>query len=188
MKDILAIFFIGEDMIEYKTGGKRSSRVPRYDLIPGIFINRLAKRFTGNIETKDGGAAKYGEYNWEKGLPTSDVINHIIEHLLEYQDTFRNSCKAFQGDMSHVARDMESFSKIEDHLAGAAFGIAVLMYQEAAKGMIHDDSFTNSFAPVNEQGYTPEEPLPSFEAVERFLQANSNNFTIVPKRKKRGKK
>lgn len=141
-------------MHEYKTGAKRSARMPRYDLIPKVFLDRLAIRFTGQIGSDgkpDGGALKYGESNWERGLPTSDVINHIINHLTNYQEGFRQelsrairiySDKHTDKDfiMNSVRNEMCNRSNKDDDLAAAAWGIAVLMYQEGT-GMFHDDQF-----------------------------------------------
>jgi hypothetical protein len=30
------------------------------------------------------GGEKYGERNWEKGLPVDDTINHALQHLYKY--------------------------------------------------------------------------------------------------------
>lgn len=142
-------------MEEFKTGAKRSERKPRYDLIPKVAIDRLAKRFTGAespmnsfagieraVKEYTGGALKYGECNWEKGLPTSDVINHIYDHLTAYVDAFRRSLKVNNGNMFLVKRDMEVASLHEDDLAGAMWGIVVLMHQESFDGVFHhDDNF-----------------------------------------------
>ena len=140
-------------MFESETGAKRSERVVRYDLIPKIFLERLASRFTGNYNNPElGGALKYGECNWEKGLVTSDTINHIIDHLNTYTNHFRQMLKYSDGNMSQVAESLRSFSDNEDHLAGAAFGIAVLMHQEDSLVMFHDNEFSKptGFGTVNQ--------------------------------------
>lgn len=140
-----------QEMHTYSTGAKRSKRMPRYDLIPAVAITRLAERFTGDLaadgKTPLGGALKYGEGNWEKGLPTSDVINHVIGHLLAYQDCFRNNLylgiiKGFEGKelMEFVKQQMRAFTAHDDELAGAMWGISVLMHQEDTE-MFHDDKF-----------------------------------------------
>lgn len=129
----------------------------RYDLIPKTLWDRLAERFTGHMVPNpdgdkgammpNGGALKYGEGNWEKGLPTSDVINHIINHITSYQENFRNSLvywimQGLQDEalMSHVRADMITASEHDDDLAAAVWGIAVLMHQEKTK-MFHDSNF-----------------------------------------------
>lgn len=126
----------------FATGAKRSMRMPRYDLIPMTFFRRMAQRFTGQQSTAGptGGALKYGECNWEKGMPTSDTLNHTIEHLLSWADKFRESLKKHKGDMREVQKDMQEHARVDDDLAGAAFGLGVLMYQEQ-EGMFHDDTY-----------------------------------------------
>lgn len=82
--------------------GKESYRVPlkvRYDLIPPIFLWRLAAIF-------EEGAQKYGPNAYlEKPLPYSSIVNHMQNHLMLY----------WQGDRS------------EDHLAKIAWGVAAMM-------------------------------------------------------------
>lgn len=135
-------------METFNSGAKRSERKFRYDLIPKVALDRLAKRFTGEVigphegdKWATGGALKYGECNWEKGLPTSDVINHIYDHLSNYVDAFRNGLKRFNGDMNYVLKGMNHHTSKDDDLAGAMWGLVVLMHQEAT-GMFHDDNFT----------------------------------------------
>jgi hypothetical protein len=48
------------------------------------------------------GAKKYGDYNWEKGMPVSDMLNHGIRHLYMW----------LNGDRS------------EDHLGHAMWNVA----------------------------------------------------------------
>src|SRR5688572_28941980 len=93
------------DFHQFETGAKRSEVIgPRYDLIPEGPLRRLALRYTL-------GAQKYGEYNWQKGLPLGDTFNHIFDHLL----------KAKRQLETGLAYD-------DDDLAGAAWGILALMF------------------------------------------------------------
>jgi len=154
-------------MEKFETGAVRSSRMPRYDLIPRCALERLAKRFTGEILSKieigtvvgcvesnndleiqyTGGALKYGECNWERGLPTSDVINHIYDYLTRYVDRFREELKISEGDMRYVQTSLRT--RQDDDLAGAMWGLVVLMYQEDNL-MFHDNNYT-VFAPEYNQ-------------------------------------
>jgi len=96
---------------EYPTGATRSSnmagvtegstREPRYDLISGIGLRRLA-------ETYAEGAEIHGDRNWEQGLPINDCINRSLAHIFHY----------LGGDRS------------EDHLAHAAWGLFAAMHFE----------------------------------------------------------
>lgn len=134
----------------FQTGARRSEVKPRYDLIPGTFLRRLANRFTGEMKAPGvatGGALKYGEGNWERGLPTSDVINHVMDHLNSYNDKFRAALTQAlnRGDDPHKAMDwvrehMNQWYLVDDDLAGAAWGLAVLMHQEDT-GFFHDTRF-----------------------------------------------
>lgn len=49
----------------------------RYDLISPIAMKRLA-------QTCDEGAKKYGDFNWEKGMAVSGLLNHAISHIYTY--------------------------------------------------------------------------------------------------------
>lgn len=44
-----------------------------------VFIESLAKHF-------EAGAAKYGDNNWQKGLPASRYIDSALRHLFKYLD------------------------------------------------------------------------------------------------------
>lgn len=101
------------DMHVFASGAKRSELKPRYDLIPKSPLKRLAHRY-------ELGARSYGDWNWQKGLPAGDTLNHIIEHLLEWQRKRR------EGELSN-----------DDDLAAAAWGCFALMWLEE-KGKFTD--------------------------------------------------
>lgn len=149
----------------FTSGAKRSVRMPRYDLIPKVAQDRLAQRFTGRMPepgadsfAEPGGALQYGEGNWQKGLPTSDVINHIMHHLTNYVDTFRqvltqhiNAGYVGSDLMEIVQKSMIYHSGQDDDLAAVMWGCCVLMHQEQTC-MYHDDKFKykEPSVPVNE--------------------------------------
>jgi hypothetical protein len=54
------------------------------------------------------GAAKYGDYNWEKGMPVSEILNHGIAHLYAW----------LAGDRS------------EDHLGHALWNVASAVHSD----------------------------------------------------------
>lgn len=87
----------------FPSGAVRSGEASgvRYDLISPIGLRRLA-------ETYKEGSVKYGDHNWQKGLPVSDILNHTIRHVYLY----------LGGDRS------------EDHLAHAAWGLFAAMHFE----------------------------------------------------------
>lgn len=80
----------------------------RYDLISPIGLRRIA-------ETYAEGSQKYGDHNWLKGMPASDLLNHALAHLNDFK----------RGDTS------------EDHLAHAAWNlIAMMHFQETRPDMM----------------------------------------------------
>jgi len=94
----------------FSTGAKRSGSGAgvRFDLIPPHFLAALAATFAE-------GAAKYGEGNWQKGIPNSNLFNHAMRHLVLYQ----------AGDAS------------EPHLAHAAWNIMAMMVNDMRIGCEH---------------------------------------------------
>lgn len=88
---------------KFKTGAVRSNdRVgERYDLITPIGLRRLA-------ETYAEGSQKYGDFNWEKGMPVSDILNHAISHIFTF----------LSGDRS------------EDHLGHATWNLMAAMHSQ----------------------------------------------------------
>lgn len=90
----------------FTTGAVRSADAAdvRYDLISPIGERRLA-------ETYAEGARKYGDNNWLKGLPASDLMNHAKRHINLW----------LTGDAS------------EDHLAHAAWNLVALMHFEETR-------------------------------------------------------
>lgn len=90
-------------MKEFPTGAKRGTEADRerWDLIPILGLIRLAR-------TCADGADKYGEGNWLKGIPVSDLLNHAIRHIYLY----------LAGD------------RTEDHLAHAAWNLLAACHME----------------------------------------------------------
>lgn len=88
---------------EFDTGAVRSTDVDgaRYDLISPIGMRRLA-------ETCKEGADKYSDYNWEKGMPVSAMLQHAMGHIMQY----------LAGDRS------------EDHLAHGCWNLMGAMHSE----------------------------------------------------------
>lgn len=89
--------------VTYSSGAVRSSdrEAYRYDLIAPEGLRRLAM-------TCAEGAAKYGDHNWEKGMPAKVFVNHAMAHMASWLD----------GDSS------------EDHLAHAAWNLIAIMHFE----------------------------------------------------------
>ena len=94
---------VSPDGVTYQTGAVRSSDVEhlRYDLISPLGLARVAAACAE-------GAAKYGDHNWEKGMPVGDLLNHAIAHIYNF----------LAGDRS------------EDHLGHAAWGVLAAIHSE----------------------------------------------------------
>lgn len=92
-----------ENVTIFSTGSVRSSDANnvRFDLITPVAMRRLA-------ETYSEGSKKYGDHNWTKGMPVSQVMNHALRHLYLWLD----------GDKS------------EDHLAHATWNLCAIMHFE----------------------------------------------------------
>lgn len=90
--------------VRFWTGAVRSSDAAsvRYDLISPVGLRRLA-------ETYAEGAAKYGERNWEQGIPATSLANHALQHIYRW----------LAGDQGG-----------EDHLAHAAWNLLAAMHFE----------------------------------------------------------
>lgn len=95
-------------METFASGAQRSEKKPRFDLIPTVALERLAARLQLGSET-------YAEYQWQKGLPPEDTLNHVISHLLHWRDTWRATGQP----------------PADDDLAAAMWGCMALMWFEA---------------------------------------------------------
>ena len=97
--------------VEHETGAIRENKQGkgRCDLLPACALIRLSKHY-------EAGSYKYGDRNWEQGLPTSDLLDSGIRHLLKYLDG----------------------NDEEDHLAAAAWNILGAMWMEEKRPHLQD--------------------------------------------------
>lgn len=88
---------------EFDTGAVRDIQEGkgRFDLIPYEGLMRLAQHY-------ENGLKKYGERNWEKGIPISGCINSAFRHVLKYIAGWND----------------------EDHLAAIAWNVFAIMHFE----------------------------------------------------------
>jgi hypothetical protein len=65
----------------FETGANRdlSSGKGRFDLLPPQVLRALAIHY-------EKGCIKYGERNWEKGIPISRYIDSAIRHIFQFLD------------------------------------------------------------------------------------------------------
>lgn len=110
---------------EFVTGSVRDKRGGRgrFDLIPAYPLMRLAKVY-------EGGAAKYGDFNWQKGQPLHCYLDSAERHINAWKDGLTD----------------------EDHLAQAAWNLFGLMWtqREMANGRLP--------AELNDLPWTQEKP------------------------------
>ncbi len=96
---------------QFKTGAVRDMQAGkgRYDLLPAVALHRVAIHY-------ENGAVKYGERNWEAGIPISSFLDSALRHLFQYA----------AGETG------------EDHLSAAAFNILGAMQMEEVKPEMQD--------------------------------------------------
>lgn len=99
------------DLHVFDSGAVRDTSADdeRWDLIPPRALRRLAM-------TCHEGAVKYGEHNWRKGIPLSNLLNHAIRHIFLY-----------------LANDTS-----EDHLAHAVWNLCAAMEFEETRPELVD--------------------------------------------------
>jgi len=92
------------DTVRFSTGAVRSSEAEatRYDLISPIGLEAVARACAE-------GAGRYGDFNWEAGMPVHDLLNHALRHVYQY----------LAGDRG------------EDHLGHAAWGLLAAIHSES---------------------------------------------------------
>lgn len=85
----------------FETGAKRdlSQGRGRYDLLPFIVLERLARHY-------ENGASKYEDRNWEQGIPLRSYLDSTLRHITRWS----------QG------------SNDEDHLAAVLWNVAGLIW------------------------------------------------------------
>lgn len=90
---------------QFETGAVRSSDKAnvRYDLISPIGMRRLA-------ETMEEGRQKYGYFNWERGMPIGDILNHAIAHIYAYLQGKPTG----EDDLAHAAWNLFAAMHMEE--------------------------------------------------------------------------
>ena len=97
---------------EFEGGAVRDTEdgKPRFDLIPPLAERRVAMHYGG-------GAKKYDEWNWAKGMPFSRFLASMKRHIAAFE----------RGELN------------EDHLAAVVFNANALMhFQECGRNDLDD--------------------------------------------------
>ena len=95
------------DRTEFSSGAVRDmhgSDKGRFDLLPMCVLMRLAQHYSK-------GCAKYGERNWEKGIPAHSYADSAFRHMVKYMDGWDD----------------------EDHLIAAIWNLCGLAWTEEKK-------------------------------------------------------
>lgn len=102
-KDEFVKYLYESSIKRFPIGAERSKDADdtRYDLITPIGLEELAR-------TCNEGANKYGDFNWESGMPVHDLLNHALRHIYKY----------LSGDRS------------EPHLAHAAWNVLAAIHSD----------------------------------------------------------
>jgi hypothetical protein len=120
---------VEEDRVKYQSGAVRSgdAEATRYDLITPIGLAAVAAACAE-------GAEKYGDFNWEKGMPAADMLNHALRHLYLF----------LGGD------------RAEDHLGHAAWNVMGAIHSLEVWPELNEGSLRSGFceAPVKCQNKT----------------------------------
>lgn len=90
---------------QFETGAVRSSDKAnvRYDLVSPIGMRRLA-------ETMEEGRQKYGYFNWERGMPIGDILNHALAHIYAYLEGKPTG----EDDLAHAAWNLFAAMHMEE--------------------------------------------------------------------------
>lgn len=81
----------------------------RFDLLPMCVLMRLAKHY-------ENGSRKYGDRNWEKGIPSHSYADSAFRHLVKYMDGWDD----------------------EDHLIAAIWNLCGLAWNEEKRPDLMD--------------------------------------------------
>lgn len=94
-----------EPLASFSTGAVRSQDKNgfRYDLVSPHSMKRLARVF-------DLGSKKYGDFNWEKGMPIGDILNHALAHIYAYLEGEQTG----EDDLAHAAWNLLAALHMEE--------------------------------------------------------------------------
>lgn len=99
------------DRTEFGSGAVRDMHEGkgRFDLLPMCVLMRLARHY-------EAGSKKYGDRNWEKGIPCHSFADSAMRHLVKYMDGWKD----------------------EDHLIAAIWNLCGLAWTEEKKPELMD--------------------------------------------------
>jgi len=85
-----------DDIVIFTSNAKSSGKVPRFDLIPRVALEKLARRF-------ELGARKYGEFNYKQAfLDDKDFIIDRLNHLQQHVQALLSPSRANEWDDDNI--------------------------------------------------------------------------------------
>ena len=99
------------DRTQFESGAVRDMHEGkgRFDLLPMCVLMRLAKHY-------EAGSKKYGDRNWEKGIPCHSYADSAMRHFVKYMDGWND----------------------EDHLIAAIWNLCCLAWTEEKRPDLMD--------------------------------------------------
>lgn len=96
---------------QFETGAVRDMHEGkgRFDLLPMCVLMRLARHY-------EAGSLKYGDRNWEKGIPCHSYADSAMRHIVKYMDGWKD----------------------EDHLIAAIWNLCGLAWTEEKRPDLMD--------------------------------------------------
>ncbi len=108
---------------QFSSGAVRDTEEgkPRYDLISPWALTRLANHMAR-------GAKKYGDRNWEKGMPRARLFSSALRHLMQAIMAANEP-----GDPWGVVRAFNNTEDAEDHLSAVLFNVMAIIHFEEVR-------------------------------------------------------
>lgn len=100
---------LAEGGMQFESGAVRSSDKAHvaWHLMSPTALRRLAAVYHR-------GGLKYGQYNWEKGFPIGDLLNHALDHIITYLERTVDGVNE-EDDLAHAAWNLLAAMHMEKH-------------------------------------------------------------------------
>jgi hypothetical protein len=115
------------ERFEFSTGAVRDAQVGkgRFDLLPLMAVWKLAKHY-------EVGCLKYGDRNWEKGIPLSRYYDSAMRHLLKHMAGLRDENHLMAAAWNLMCA-IETLHRIEGGILPADLDDMPYTYKEVEK-------------------------------------------------------
>lgn len=115
-----------QDRITFPKGGKRDDKGRPYafHLLCPAALNAYA------MVCKEG-SLKYGDRNWEKGIPTENYIDHALQHLVAVMQEVSTGMDTGNKKLNAFGEKVESLHYRLTELSHALWNIAAAIHNES---------------------------------------------------------